>query len=132
MNNAILTGRTGGDPQLHTFESGDQIARISLATSRKYKTDSGEKKEVTQWHNLIFTGGLVDVVDKYVAKGSAIAVRGEIQYRKWEDNNGVKHTTTEIRVKELDIIDGKRHEPTAQESRPAPAPPADTEVDEPF
>ena len=67
----------------------------------------GEKVEETQWHNLVFFGNTVDIVEKYVEKGKEIAVEGKIVYRSWDDKEGIKHYITEIRVEELVLLGGK-------------------------
>ena len=105
-NKVTLIGRTGKDVEIVKFENG-RIGKVSLATSDFYTNALGEKVEETQWHNLVFNGKLVDIVEKYVEKGKEIAVEGKIVYRSWDDKEGIKHYITEIRVDEMLLLGGK-------------------------
>jgi len=129
----ILIGSCGQDPEVRFFPSGDKVATVSLATSRRWKDkQSGEKKEKTQWHNLVFNRGLADVVEQYVTKGSKLSVEGEIDYQQWE-KDGVKHYATRILVSNMVMLDSKKdgdNEPRRQpqssndQAKPAHQPPA--------
>ena len=132
-NKVILIGACGNDPEIRLFPSGDKVATVSLATSRRWKDkQTNEKKEKTQWHNLVFNRGLADVVEQYVTKGSKLSVEGEIDYQQWE-KDGVKHYATRILVSNMVMLDSKKDgdsEPKAA-SRPStsyqakpPTPPA--------
>jgi len=85
MNTSILVGRLGQDVRFTAFENGNRVANFSLATNRKW-TDkaTNEKREATEWHNIVAWGGLADVCKKYLAKGSQVAVQGELRYREYE------------------------------------------------
>ena len=96
----------GKDVEFVKFENG-RIGKVSLATSDFYTNALGEKVEETQWHNLVFFGKTVDIVEKYVEKGKEIAVEGKIVYRSCDDKEGIKHYITEIRVEELVMLGGK-------------------------
>lgn len=104
MNMAVLLGNVGRDPEVTHTSSGGKIARFSIATSEQWKDKaSGEKKERTEWHNVVvFNEGLVSVVEKYVAKGQQVMVRGAIRTRSWEDKDQVKRWTTEIHLSGFD------------------------------
>jgi len=104
MNMAVLLGNVGKDPEVINTTSGSKIARFSIATSEQWKDKaSGEKKERTEWHNVVvFNEGLVSVVEKYVVKGGQVMVRGAIRTRSWEDKDGVKRWTTEIHLSGFD------------------------------
>ena len=106
-NKVQLIRHLGADPEIKTFDSGKKKATLSLATSDNYKKADGEKVEQTQWHNIIAWGKTVDVVEKYLHKGSEIAVDGKIQYRSYEDQNGEKKYITEIVLNEM-IMLGKK------------------------
>lgn len=108
VNKAVLLGRVGQSPKIVTFSSGDKVANLSLATSRVYKDRYGDAHEDTQWHNLVVGGKLADVVEKYVGKGQELYIEGMIQYRKYEDKDGVSRFVTEIRVDTLLMIGGRR------------------------
>jgi len=97
VNRAILIGRVGKDPEIRASKMGKDIASFSLATSESWKDKSGERKEVTTWHNIVvFNEGLAGVVKNYVKKGSQLYVEGAIQNRKWQDNEGADRYITEI------------------------------------
>jgi single-strand DNA-binding protein len=114
VNKVTLIGHLGKDPELKYFQSGDAFCNVSMATSESWKDrDSGEKKERTEWHNLVFTGKLAEVVGDYLKKGSRIFVEGKLTTRKWE-KDGVDRYTTEVRVHEMVMLDGK-----PDEERPA-------------
>ncbi|MEZ4792191.1 MAG: single-stranded DNA-binding protein [Gelidibacter sp.] len=100
-NTVQLIGRLGQDPEIVNFTDGNKMAKFSMATDDSYKDKDGNKVERAYWHNIIVRGGLVDVVEKYVAKGKEIAIEGKLTNRSWEDKEGKKHYTTEIVCNEL-------------------------------
>ena len=106
-NRVQLIGNLGADPEIKIFDSGKKKVTLSLATSDNYKNANGEKVEQTQWHNIIAWGKTADVAEKYLQKGSEIAIDGKIQYRSYEDKNGEKKYVTEIMVNELLML-GKK------------------------
>ena len=98
VNKVILLGNLGRDPEIRSMQSGSKMATFSIATSKRWK-DKGtqEQKEKTSWHNVVVFGdGLVDIVEKYVKKGSKIYCEGELQTRKWQDQEGKDRYTTEV------------------------------------
>ena len=105
-NKVTLIGRTGKEVEIVNFENG-KIAKVSLATSDYYTNAMGEKVEETQWHNLVCSSKLADIMEKYVEKGKEIAVEGKIVYRNYEDKEGQKRYLTEIRVEELVLLGSK-------------------------
>ena len=106
-NKVILIGHLGADPEVMVFDSGKKKVKLSLATSDNYKNSNGEKVEQTQWHNIIMWGKTADIAEKYLKKGSEVAVDGKLQYRSYEDNNGEKKYITEISASELLLL-GKK------------------------
>lgn len=97
INKTILLGRVGKDPEIRAMNNGDKVANFSIATSESWKDKStGEKKEKTEWHNVVVWGGLVSIVESYVKKGSRIYVEGQSRTRKWQDTSGVDKYTTEV------------------------------------
>ena len=98
VNKVILLGNLGRDPDIRSMQSGSKMASFSIATSKRWKDkNTQEQKEKTSWHNIVVFGdGLVDIVEKYVKKGSKIYIEGELQTRKWEDQDGKDRYTTEI------------------------------------
>jgi len=106
-NSVKLIGRLGQDPEIRNLEKGSKMARFSLATSDTFTDKQGNRKEQTQWHNLVVWGNLATVCEKYLKKGKEIAVDGRIAYRNWEDKNGSKHISADIVVTDLIFIGGK-------------------------
>lgn len=105
-NKVTLIGHTGKEVEVINFEKG-KLAKVTLATNDYYTNASGEKVEETQWHNLVAGGKLADIMEKYVNKGKEIAVEGKVVYRSYDDKDGVKRYTTEIRVEELVLLGSK-------------------------
>ena len=124
INKVILVGNVGGDPEVRTTESGVKVARIRLATSERY-TDkqSGERKELTEWHTITLWRGLADIVDRYVHKGSQLYIEGRLRTREWTDTNNIKRYTTEILADNMQLLgsrgDGQSVAPAAAPSAPA-------------
>ena len=130
VNKVILIGNLGRDPEMRTFPNGDQIANVTLATTDKWKDKAtGEPREHTEWHRLIFSGRLAEIAGQYLRKGSPVYVEGSIRTRKWQDQSGQDRYSTEIRVDQMQMLGGRQGagEPRGDEgygeSRPA-APPA--------
>ena len=98
VNKVILLGNLGRDPDIRSMQSGKKMASFSIATSKRWKDrQSQEQKESTSWHNIVvFNEGLVDVIEKYVKKGSKIYVEGELITRKYQDKDGNDRYTTEV------------------------------------
>ncbi len=98
VNKVILVGNLGADPEIKSFQNGGRIANIRIATSENW-TDraSGEKRERTEWHNVVINGdGLVGVVERYLRKGKKVYIEGSLRTRKWQDANGQDKYTTEV------------------------------------
>ena len=106
VNKVILVGNLGRDPEIRTFPSGDQVANVTLATSDRWKDkQSGEMREHTEWHRLVFNGRLAEIVGQYLRKGSQIYVEGSIRTRKWQDQaTGQDRYATEIRVDQMQML----------------------------
>ena len=98
LNNVLLIGRLGADPEIKQMVNGKSVARLSIATSQSWKDkSSGEKKEKTEWHRVvIFNEGLVRIAEQYLKKGSKVFLEGQLQTRKWEDKDGIEKYTTEV------------------------------------
>ena len=98
VNKVILLGNLGRDPEIRSMQSGKKMASFSIATSKRWKDrNTQEQKENTSWHNIVvFNEGLVDVIEKYVKKGSKIYVEGELSTRKYQDKDGNDRYTTEV------------------------------------
>lgn len=98
VNKVILIGNLGADPEIKSFQNGGKIANIRIATSENWKDRmTGERKERTEWHNVVINGeGLVGVVERYLKKGSKVYVEGALRTRKWQDRDGNDKYTTEV------------------------------------
>jgi single-strand DNA-binding protein len=98
VNKVILIGNLGADPEIKSFQNGGKIANIRIATSEQWKDRmTGERKERTEWHNVVINGdGLVGVVERYLKKGSKVYIEGSLRTRKWQDRDGNDKYTTEV------------------------------------
>ena len=108
VNKVFLIGRTGKDPEVKEV-NGTTVAKFSLATSENWKDKDGNKKEATEWHNIVIWGKLCDVVRKYVKKGDLLYVEGKIRTDKYE-KDGVTRYTTNIVVDQLTMLGSKSEE----------------------
>jgi single-strand DNA-binding protein len=104
VNKVILIGNLGKDPEISYTTGGTAIAKTSLATTEKWKDRDGNQKDQTEWHNLVFWGKSAEIANQYLRKGSKVFVEGRIQYRTWEDNNGVKRNFTDIKVNNFQML----------------------------
>ena len=114
VNKVILVGNLGRDPEIRSLQDGTRVANLSLATSESWRDrNSGERRERTEWHRVvIFNDRLADVVEKFLRKGSKIYVEGQLQTRKWTDQQGQERYTTEVVLQryrgELTMLDGRQ------------------------
>ena len=106
-NQVSLIGRVGQDPEIKVLDNGVKIAKFSLATNDYYLTRDGERKEQTQWHNIVAWGKNAEVVERYVTKGRLVGVEGKLEYRQYENKDGRKLYFTEIRANDLLLLDKK-------------------------
>ncbi|GAC1629693.1 MAG: single-stranded DNA-binding protein [Nevskia sp.] len=108
VNKVILIGNLGKDPEVKYFPNGDAFCNATLATSESWNDKtSGEKKERTEWHNVVFTRKLAEIVGQYLKKGSKVYVEGSLRTRKWQDKEGQDRYTTEILVNDMQMLDGR-------------------------
>jgi single-strand DNA-binding protein len=113
VNKVILIGNLGRDPEVRTFQNGGKVCNLAIATSENWKDkQSGERRERTEWHRVaIFQEGLVRVAEQYLKKGSKVYIEGQLETRKWTDQQGVEKYTTEITLRpyrgELTMLDGR-------------------------
>lgn len=109
VNVAHLVGNVGKDPEVRTTGSGQQVASFSLATSRRWKDRDGNKQEQTEWHNVVVWGKLVDVVSRYVTKGSKLYIQGRIETQSWDDKaSGQKKYKTQIVAESLTMLGDRK------------------------
>lgn len=111
LNKASLIGNLGADPEVRSTSNGSRVATFSLATSRQWTTQGGEKQEKTEWHRCVVwntrTSTLADIVERYLKKGDRVYVEGRIEYRTWQDREGQTRYTTEINVRDLVMLSGR-------------------------
>lgn len=122
LNFCSFIGQAGSDPKCRTFESGSKVANVNIAVSEKYKTRDGEVKENTEWIPLVFNDKLAEVAEKYIVKGTAVYVSGKWRTRKYTNREGVEISTTEIVVRELQLLSKREDKPAEEQpARQAPA-----------
>lgn len=124
INKVILLGNVGADPEFRALDGGKKVARIRVATTERYTDQQGKKQEQTEWHNVTLWGGLADVVDKYVHKGSQVYIEGKIRTREY-DHNGEKRYATEIMANDMKLL-GRPKDANEAPQAVAPAPQAPT------
>ncbi|WP_439259518.1 single-stranded DNA-binding protein [Lonepinella sp. BR2930] len=113
INKVIIVGRLGNDPEVRTMPNGDAVANINVATSESW-TDkqTGERKEATEWHRIVFYRRQAEIVEQYLRRGSQVYIEGKLKTRKWQDKNGTDHYTTEIHADVMQMLDKKEQETT--------------------
>ena len=138
VNKVIIVGNLGRDPEIRYMPSGDAIANIAVATSYKSKDrQTGEQKELTEWHRISFFGRLAEIVGQYLKKGSSVYVEGRLQTRKYTDKDGIERYATEIIAENMQMLGGRQgmgggdmddgggyEAPARPAARPAPGPAA--------
>src|SRR5487761_1831476 len=148
VNKVILIGNLGRDPEIRSTNDGTRVANMSVATSESWRDKAtGERKERTEWHRVVvFNDRLVEIIEKYLKKGSKVYLEGALQTRKWTDQSGQEKYTTEVVLQryrgELTMLDGARggggesvaaddpSAPPAVAARPRPKAPAAGDLDD--
>jgi len=116
VNKVILVGRLGKDPEVRNLENGAVVANFSIATSESYRDKTtGEKKEVTEWHNIVLWRGLAEIAQKYCRKGDMVFIEGKLRTRSWE-KDGVTRYTTEIVGDNMTMLSSKPGSGTSEYS----------------
>lgn len=116
INKVIVVGNLGKDPEVRYMQSGGEVTNITLATSETWNDKStGEKKEKTEWHRIVFYGKLAEIAGKYLSKGKKVYIEGRLQTNKWQDQNGADRYTTEIVASELQMLDPKGSDDSQQQ-----------------
>lgn len=109
VNKVILVGNLGADPDIRYMTNGDAICNVNMATTENWKDkNTGEKRELTEWHRLVFRRKLAEIAGQYLKKGSSVYIEGRIRTRKWTDKEGQERTTTEIDVGEMQMLGGRQ------------------------
>jgi single-strand DNA-binding protein len=118
LNKVMLIGNLGDDPEIRSFQNGGRVANLRIATSETWKDkNTGERQERTEWHTVaIFSEGLVSVAEQYLKKGSKVFIEGQLQTRKWQDQQGNDRYSTEVVLKgfngTLTMLDGQQGQRT--------------------
>ena len=106
VNRVILIGTLGKDPETKTFANGGSLTQFSIATSESWiDKNSGERKEQTEWHNIVLQNRLGEIAQQYLKKGSKVYIEGSLRTRKWNDQNGQERFATEIRGEQMQMLD---------------------------
>lgn len=133
VNKAIIVGALGADPETRYMPNGDAVTNIRVATTESWKDKaSGEKREITEWHRVVFYRKLAEIAGQYLKKGSSVYIEGRIRTRKWQDKEGQDRYTTEIEASEMQMLGGGKSSGSASSgdeggyrdsarSKPAPA-----------
>lgn len=107
LNKAMLIGRLGQDPEVRYTQSNTAVANFSLATNERYKDRNGEFQERTEWHRIVAWGRTAEICQEYLKKGSQVYIEGPIQTREWEDKDGQKKYTTEVKALTMQMLDSR-------------------------
>ena len=117
LNKVMLIGRLGADPNVRYMPSGDAVTTISLATSLSWKDKlSGEKKEVTEWHRVVFFNRLAEISGEYLKKGSQVYIEGRLKTRKWQGHDGIDRYSTQIVAQEMQMLGSRSGGTTSLET----------------
>jgi single-strand DNA-binding protein len=118
LNKATIIGNLGAEPEVRSTNSGTRVATLSIATSRRWKSRTGEQQEKTEWHRVVCWDRLAEIVERYLKKGDRVYIEGRIEYRQWEGQDGQTKYTTEIRANEM-IMLGSTGEAAPAQSGPS-------------
>ncbi len=108
LNRATLIGHLGADPELRHTQNNRAVLKFRIATTETYLADSGERKEITHWHNIVLWGKRAEALAKILSKGSQVYVEGRIENRSYDDKDGIKRNVTDINCQNLILIGGRR------------------------
>lgn len=123
VNKVIIVGHLGKDPETRYMPNGDAVCNITVATSESWKDKaSGEKREITELHRVVFYRKLAEIAGQYLKKGSAVYIEGRIRTRKWQDKEGQERYTTEIEASEMQMLGGRSGSAPSDDSMPTGEP----------
>src|SRR5437899_12245608 len=105
LNKIMLIGNLGRDPELNVTSDGTPVTKFSIAVNRNYKTGTGERKEETEWFNIIAWRQLAELCEKYLHKGSKVYIEGRLTQRKYTDKNGIERTMVEVIASDVEFLD---------------------------
>ncbi len=131
LNKVMLIGNLGADPEVRSTASGSRVATLSVATSRVWNNQAGERQEKTEWHRVVLWNNraqqLADVAEKYLKRGDRVYIDGRIDYRTWEDREGKTRYTTEVVARELIMLTPRGGEAEVEPAKATAAKPATRE-----
>ena len=119
VNKVILIGNLGKDPEVRYLENGVPVAKFPIATSETFKDkNTGEKREITDWHNIVLWRGLATVAENYLKKGMKVYIEGKLKTRSWQDENNQTKYTTEIVADQMTMLSRLEEAPVKENSYP--------------
>jgi len=122
VNKAILLGNLGADPEMRYTPTGQAVTSIRIATTDRYKDKNGEQQSRTDWHNVVLWGRLAEIARDYLKKGSPVYIEGRIQYRSYDDKDGIKRYRTDIVAQSLQLLGSRPGGGEQAPAEPAEAP----------
>jgi len=111
LNKVMIIGQLGRDPEMRYTPSGRPVTSFSVATTRAWTSSDGDRREETEWFNVVAWGNLAEICKQYLRKGQSVYVEGRLQTRGWDDQEGKKHFRTELVANEMIILGDRRSEP---------------------
>ncbi len=119
VNKVILIGNLGKDPEIRTIENGTKLARFSIATSETY-TDktTGERRKITDWHNIVLWRGLADIAERYLTKGQKVYIEGKLKTRSWKDDTGATRYNVDIVADNMTMLTSRQNGDNAPINKP--------------
>ena len=122
VNKVILVGRLGQDPEVRFTQGGTAVANLRIATDETWKDQNGERQQRTEWHRVVAWSKLAEICGQYLSKGRLVYIEGRLQTRSWDDREGNKRYTTEVRADNMVMLGGRSEEgQAAPAARPAAA-----------
>ena len=122
VNKVILVGNLGKDPEVRHLESGVMVANFPLATTESYRDrNTGERRQVTEWHNVVLWRGLAEISEKYLKKGNQVYIEGKLRTRSWQDQEGNTRYTTEVIADNMTMLGGRPAEGATMSGSPVTA-----------
>lgn len=119
INKVILVGNLGKDPEVRYLEGGTAVANFPIATSETYKDkNSGERKTITEWHNVVVWRNLAEIAEKFLKKGNQVYIEGKLRTRQWQDKDGNNRYTTEVVGDNMQMLGGKKDDNSSSFSNP--------------
>ncbi|RME07020.1 MAG: single-stranded DNA-binding protein [Anaerolineae bacterium] len=110
LNKVMIIGHLGRDPEMRYTPSGRPVTTFSVATNRTWTTTDGERRTDTEWFNVVAWNKLAEICNQYLSKGQQVYIEGRLQTRRWEDSNGVRHTSVEVVANEMIMLGDRRGE----------------------